>query len=169
MFGTQTTAGGFGAAAPFGASGTNTFGASTSAGGGLFGAKQPSAFGAPASTSGFNFQTPQNTATSSAAGSLFGQPKPFGTVAPQQAGGLFGSTTPAFGQTSTAPTFGVAGQPAFGQQQGQNQAINLFGQQQKPTGFGAPFGQTATSIAAPAFGGGFGQTAGTIDITVFRK
>ena len=98
LFGATSTANtGFGAgavASPFGATAvtTNTFGVNTSAGGGLFGAKQPGAFGAPtASSSGFNFG--QTTATSSAAGSLFGQqqPKPFGAVAPQQTGNYIGT------------------------------------------------------------------------------
>ena len=160
MFGAQTTTAGFGASStPFGTQGTSAFGASTSTAGGLFGAKPQTSFGQPASTSGFSFG--QTTATSSAAGSLFGQTqaKPFGAAAPQPSGGLFGSTTPAFGTTtSAAPAFG-GGTTSFGQPAPQNQSINLFGQQQKPaTAFGAPFGQTATTSAS-AFGA-FGQPTG---------
>ena len=165
LFGAQTTAAGFGTAAtaPFGAQGTSAFGTNTSTSGGLFGAKPQTSFGQAASTSGFAFG--QNTATSSAAGSLFGQNKPFGAAAPQATGGLFGSTAPAFGATtSAAPAFGGT-TSAFGQPAAQNQSINLFGQQNKPAAFAAPFGQTAPTTSAPAFNTGFGQSTGTFGST----
>ena len=166
LFGAQTTTTGFGGATttPFGAQGTSAFGTSTSSAGGLFGAKPQTSFGQPAtaSTSGFSFG--QTTATSSAAGNLFGAQKPFGVAAPQATGGLFGSTTPAFGAaTSAAPAFGAAN--SFGQPAAQNQSINLFGNQ-KPTAFSAPFGQTATTTSAPAFGGGFGQPTNTFGMAL---
>ena len=77
--------------------------------------------------------------------------KPFGAAAPQPSGGLFGSTTPAFGAT-TAPAFGAAAgtTSAFGQPP-PNQQIGLFGQTGNKLAFGSSFG-TAASTAAPAFG-----------------
>jgi hypothetical protein len=168
LFGAQTATTGFGGATttPFGAQGTSAFGASASPAGGLFGAKPQTSFGQPAtaSTSGFSFG--QTTATSSAAGNLFGAQKPFGVAAPQAQGGMFGSTTPgAFGAvTSTAPAFGATN--SFGQPAAQNQSINLFGNQ-KPTAFSAPFGQTAATTVAPAFSGAFGQPTNTFGMASY--
>ena len=54
--------------------------------------------------------------------------KPFGT-ATTQSGGLFGTTTPAFGATTATPAFGATNTPGFGATTNQNNSIGLFGQQ----------------------------------------
>ena len=75
------------------------------------------------------------------------KPTGFGATAqPAATGGLFGSSTPAFG-AATAPAAGAFGQPqqqaagAFGQPQQQAGSIGLFGanNQAKPLGKKPPF------------------------------
>lgn len=120
----------------------------------------------------FSFGTPSSApATTGLSGGFnFGANKPatpgFGLTATSQPSGLFGSTpateapafgsaTPAFGATSTAPAFGASSTPAFGAT-----ATPAFGAAAPAFGTGTPaFGATS---AAPAFGTttpAFGSTA----------
>ncbi|XP_024385739.1 nuclear pore complex protein NUP54 [Physcomitrium patens] len=113
-----------------------------------------SIFGTPAQSSGAAmgstpfgagggglFSTPSSVAAQTSSGSVFGG-----------GGSLFGSTTPAFGASSSGGLFGSAtpSTPAF-RASGQQQGSSLFGQSPSPFGQpqATPFGQTQQT---PAFG-----------------
>ncbi|KAJ0172769.1 hypothetical protein K1T71_011908 [Dendrolimus kikuchii] len=142
-------------------------------------------FGTPSSapatgglSGGFSFGTNKPatpgfglTATSQPSTGLFGSTPT--TSAPSFGTPAFGSTTPAFGATSSAPTFGGTATPAFGSTPAFGQTTPAFGASSAAPAFGTTtpaFGTAAPSFGAtttPAFGASAAPAFGSTTTPAF--